>query len=360
MLLDVPFLPRDDYVTFLRERSDRLASVHFSLHDPRVPNARQRLGAAGAIPDATADVETVIRGLNRLPGVDRFLLMNGRMHRPERYFDQAGLHRTADLLERLADEAGLTGVVFADGYYLQALSDARPEVCERLEAVPSVNAMPDTPARVFALLDLIAETAFRPPSRLVADRALNRDPEGLAALAHGLRSRHVDIRLFLLANEGCLHQCPYKPAHDAHVALVVEGLCGDRTFALNRDLGCVRRMLEEPGHMLASPFIRPEDAGRYEGLAHGLKLCGRNRGADFLLRAVAAYVEEQYAGNLLDLMDAMGDLAERVHIPNHGLPADFFEQVTACDKACRACGLCAALARRIVERTDPGLPGFRP
>ncbi|EGB15347.1 hypothetical protein DND132_2142 [Pseudodesulfovibrio mercurii] len=350
MLLDVPFLPHDDYVTFLRERSDRLASVHFSLGDPRVSDARQRLG--------TEHVEAVVRGLNRLPGVDRFLLMNGRVHRPERYFDRADLDRAADLMERLADEAGLTGVIFADPYYLQALSDARPGVCERLEAVPSVNAVPDTPAKVFAQLDMIAGTAFRQPSRLVADRALNRDLDGLSALAHGLRARHVDVRLFLLANEGCLYQCPYKPAHDAHLALVVEGLCGDRTFALNRELGCVRRMLEEPGLMLASPFIRPEDAGRYEGLVHGLKICGRNRGADFLLRAVAAYVEERYVGNLLDLMDAMGDLADRVHIPNHGLPADFFEQVTACDKACRACGLCAALAGRIAERTDPGLPDF--
>lgn len=350
MLLDVPFLPRDDYVAFLRERSDRLASVHFSLNDPRVSDARQRLEAA--------DAGAVIAGLNRLEGVDRFLLMNGRLNRPERYFDVAGLNGAAGLLERLTDEAGLTGVVFADAYYLQALSDVRPEVCERLEAVPSVNAMPDSPARVFGLLDMIAQTAFRPPSRLVADRALNRDPEGLSALVHGLRTRHADIRLFLLANEGCLYHCPYKPAHDAHIALVVEGLCGDRTFGLNREFGCVRRMLEEPELMLASPFIRPEDMDRYQGVVHGLKVCGRNRGADFLMGAVAAYAEGRYMGNLLDLMDAMGDLAERVCIPNHGLPDDFFEQVSACDKACRACGRCAALAERIATRTDPGLPEF--
>ncbi|XXJ21487.1 hypothetical protein ACR42D_18485 [Desulfovibrio caledoniensis] len=350
MLLDVPFLPHADYTAFLRDRSDRLASVHFSLSDPRVPDARQRL--------AETDVGKVVRGLNRLEGVNRFLLMNGRLHQPERYFYAGSLDATADLLERLADEAGLTGVVFADAYWLQALSDARPGVCERLEAVPSVNAMPDSPARVFALLDMIAGTAFRPPSRLVADRALNRDPEGLSGLVHGLRARHADVRLFLLANEGCLYQCPYKPAHDAHIALVVEGLCGDRTFAMNREFGCVRRMLDEPGLMLASPFIRPEDADRYTGVVHGLKVCGRNRGADFLMRAVAAYAEGTYEGNLLDLMDAMGDLAERVYIPNHGLPADFFEQVTACDKACRACGRCAALAKRIAERTDPGLSGF--
>lgn len=352
MLLDVPFLPDDDYVDFLRERSDRLASVHFSLCDTRVSDARQRT--------ALADLDAVISGLKRLPGMDRLLLMNARFLHPERYFDTKGLHETADLLDRLTDEAGLTGIVFADAYFLQALSDARPATCERLAAVPSINAMPDSPSRVFALLDLIGETAFRPPKRLVADRSLNRDPDGLNALVHGLRARHTDIQLFLMANEGCLYQCPYKPAHDAHVGLVVEGLCGDRTFALNRDFGCVRRMIREPGLMLASPFIRPEDAGRYAGAAHGLKLCGRNRGTAFLMRTVAAYAEGHYDGNLLDLMDAMGDLADRVRIPNGSLPADFFDRVTSCDKACRACGLCAALADRIAERVDPGLPTYRP
>ncbi|WFS62431.1 hypothetical protein LF599_17495 [Pseudodesulfovibrio thermohalotolerans] len=352
MLLDVPFLPDNDYVAFLLERSDRLASVHFSLCDPRVSDARQRTAPAG--------LDAIITGLNRLPGVDKLLLMNSRFLHPERYFDIKLLDETADLLDRLTDEAGLTGIVFADAYFLQALSDARPETCKRLAAVPSINAMPDSPARVFALLDMIDQTAFRPPTRLVADRALNRDPDGLNSLAHGLRARHKDIRLFLMANEGCLYQCPYKPAHDAHVGLVVEGLCGDRTFAMNRDFGCVRRMIGEPGLMLASPFIRPEDAWRYKGIAHGLKLCGRNRGAAFLLRAADAYVQGRYDGNLLDLMDAMGDLADRVRIPNRSLPADFFERVTACDKACRTCGLCASLAERIAERVDPGLPAYRP
>lgn len=349
MLLDVPFLPRDDYVTFLRERSDRLASVHFSLNDPRVPDARQRLKGP--------DVEAVVRGLNRLPGVDRLLLMNGRLHRPERYFDRAGLDETADLLERLLDEAGLTGVIFADAYFLQALSDARPGVCERLEAVPSVNAMPDTPARVFGLLDMIAETAFRPPSRLVADRALNRDLDGLSALAHGLRARHGGMRLFLLANEGCLYQCPYKPAHDAHIALVVEGLCGDRTFALNREFGCVRRMLGEPGLMLASPFIRPEDAGHYEGLVDGLKVCGRNRGgAAFLSRAVRAWLDGEYQGNLLEILDTLGEFEDRFLVANQDLPQAFHALTGGCGKDCAACPVCRELAGRHV-RILPSGPG---
>lgn len=350
MLLDVPFLPRDEYVGFLRERADRLASVHFSLADPALADARQRLRREA--------LDGIVRGLNRLGGVDKFLLVNARLHRFERYFDEAGLRRAASALDRLTSEAGLTGVVFSDGYWLQALSDAHPEVCSRLEAVPSINTMPDSPGRVFAGLELIEGTAFRPPSRLVPDRALNRDPAGLRAFVRAVRERVPAMRFLLMANEGCLYQCPYKPAHDAHVALVVEGLCGDRTFAVNRELGCVRRMLADPGLMLGSPFIRPEDAEKYADMAHGLKICGRNRGAEFLMRAVDAYLDGTHHGNLLDLMDAMGDLADRVRIPNRELPPDFFDRVTGCAKDCGRCGWCASLAHRLAARTDPGLGRF--
>ncbi|BDQ34119.1 hypothetical protein [Pseudodesulfovibrio portus] len=347
MLLDVPFIAEGGYPAFLADRLDRVRSVHFSLSSPLLQDARQRL--------AEGDTARIIKELNRLDGVRRYVLMNGRLHDPARYFDTRGLDRTADLLRRLLDEAGLHGVIFADGYFLTALSDRCPDVADRLEGVPSINCMLDTPTKVFATLAMIGETGFRLPSRLVLDRSLNRDANRLEAVAGEIRRVHPDIELLLMANEGCLYQCPYKAAHDAHISLVNEGLCPERTFAMNRDFGCVRRMLAEPGAMLASPFIRPEDLARFEGLADGVKVCGRNRGTDFLMRAVTAYSEERHDGNLLDIMDAMGDLSDHVHIPNPALPPDFADRVTACDKRCGACGWCAGVMDRIATRTAPGL-----
>ncbi|MCJ2166022.1 MULTISPECIES: hypothetical protein [unclassified Pseudodesulfovibrio] len=348
MLLDVPFIPDTEYTAFLRDRAQSLTSVHFSLTDPSLSDARQRLHRQ--------DMNEIIHGLRRLHGVDKYVLMNARLHAPERYFDTKGLAHTAQCLERLSDEADLKGVIFADPYYLQALSDARPDLACRLEAVPSINAMPDTADRVFALLAMIGSTGFRLPSRLVLDRSLNRNIDRLNRVTGQIRTRYPRMRLLLMANEGCLYQCPYKPAHDAHVALVNEGLCPERTFAMNRDFGCMRRLLLDPGAMLASPFIRPEDLHEYQGKADGIKLCGRNRGSQFLVRAVTAYLDGSHTGNLLDLMDAMGDLNDRVNIPNPALPDTFFRQVTACDKNCLACGRCADIMDRIALRTDPGLP----
>lgn len=350
MFLDVPFIPDNGYAAFLADHADQLCSVHFSLCSPHLQDARQRLDKG--------DTARTISGLNTLPGVDRYVLMNARFHAPERYFDTTGMSRTADLLEQLLDQAGLNGVIFADGYYLNALSAHSPDTAARLEAVPSINCMLDSPDKVFATLNMIEQTGFRPPSRLILDRSLNRDRKRLKAVTDKVRQAYPDMKLLLMANEGCLLQCPYKPAHDAHISLVNENFCGERTFAMNRDFGCVRQMLSDPGSMLASPFIRPEDLPLYAGLADGVKICGRNRGAHFLVRAVSAYAERRYPGNLLDLMDTMGDLNGHVNIPNPALPDDFANRVTTCDKRCRTCGWCAGIMDTVTTRTDPGLPDY--
>lgn len=346
--LDVPFQSDPEYVEFLAANRDHVASVHVGLSSPALADARQRL--------EQRDLSEIISGLRKLEGVDGFALMNARLHAPEKYFDENCLTATATLLTRLADEAGIRGVIFADPYYLQALSDAHPAMAERLEAVPSINTTIGSADRAYAMIDLIRTTRFKLPSRLVLDRDLNRDMDRLTDTVSRLKKAYPAIQLHLIANEGCMHQCPYKPAHNAHIALVNESLCGERTFAMNRDLGCVRRLLDDPSAMLASPFIRPEDVDRYKGVADSIKLCGRNRGIPFLVRAVSAYVQGHYAGNLLDLMDAMGDLSDHVNIANDRLPADFLDKMTLCDKNCSACGWCGALAKEVITRRDPGLP----
>ncbi|QJB56168.1 hypothetical protein [Pseudodesulfovibrio sp. zrk46] len=346
--LDVPFVAEGDYPDFLADHAASLASVHFSLSDPAMADARQRM--------ESTDLTTLATSLLKLPGVPKYVLMNTRLHAPEKYFSPEALNSTASLLERLVEQAGINGIIFSDPYYLQALSDAHPDLAALLEAIPSVNAMIASAAQAFALIDLVAATRFQPPTKLVLDRNVNRCFPRLKHISKELGARRPNLKIHLIANEGCLLNCPYKPAHDAHVGIVNEGLCGDRTFAINRDLGCIRRFLGEPAQFLVSPFIRPEDTDSYAPMVDAIKLCGRNKGIPFLKRAVSAYISGTYDGNLLDLMDAMGDLGDQVRIPNKSLPADFLNHVTTCAKDCRDCQWCSRLADKIVERFDPGLP----
>lgn len=350
MLLDVPFVADGDYPDFLADHADSLGTVHFSVTHPSMADARQRMGVG--------DLDAIIAGLAKLADTPRYVLMNSRLHHPEKYFSEVDLAATGDMLSLLIEKGGLTGLIFADPYYLQALSDAHPDIVSQLEAVPSINCQLDSSERVFAMLSIIDGAAFRAPSRLILDRALNRDMGKLKDVSEALRSKFNDLELYLMANEGCLYSCPFKPAHDAHVALVNEGICGERTFAMNRDYGCIRQFMDDPGRFLVSPFIRPEDVSGYEKIVDGIKLCGRNKGIGFLKRTISAYVSGKYHGNLLDLMDAMGDLADRVDLDNDGFPDDYFDRVTSCDKHCSSCGWCGGVAGAIVSTSDPGLPSL--
>ena len=346
--LDLPLTPDPAWTDFLAAHRAHVGSLHLGTGHPALADARQRL--------APPDLAALRAAVDRVAGIDVFVLMNARLHDPAKYGSRPALDEAADLLDALGEHENVRGLVFADPYFLQALSDARPATAARYEAVPSVNAGLDSAPRALALLAMIDGTAFRPPSRLVLDRSLNRDAARLAATVTGLRAARPGLRLLLMANEGCPLHCPYKPAHDALISLTNEGLAPDRTFAVNRDLGCLRRFLTDPGAVLASPFIRPEDMDRHAGLIDGIKLCGRNRGTPFLIRAARAYLSGAHPGNVLELLDTLGDLADRLCVPGAALPPGFAERVAACDKDCRACGWCAALMERIAVRTDPGLP----
>jgi len=346
-LLDLPLTTDPAWGEFLAAHRERIDAVHLGTGHPALADARQRL--------APPDTEGLHAAIRRVAGTDVFVLMNARVHDPAKYGSRPALDAAANLLDALGEHPNVRGLVFADPYFLQALSDARPATAARYEAVPSVNAALDSAPRALAMLAMIETTAFRPPSRLVLDRSLNRDPARLAGTSARLRAARPGLRLLLMANEGCLAHCPFKPAHDALISMVNEGLCADRTFAANRDLGCVRRFLSDPGAVLASPFIRPEDAARYAAHVDGLKICGRNRGTPFMRRAAGAYLAGAYPDNILDLLDALGDLAGHLDVPGAALPPDFAERVGACDKDCRACGWCAELMARIARRTDPGL-----
>ncbi|MGE4506475.1 MAG: hypothetical protein AB7D51_14095 [Desulfovibrionaceae bacterium] len=356
MLLDVPFHPDPSYLRLLAELAPALESVHVGLNRPEAADARNPL--------RHRPLEETLAGLATLPeGLARYALLNARFQAPERCLEPASLRAVASLLERLADEAALTGIVVADGYFLQALGRAAPRIAARLEAVPSVNCAIDTPARAAAWLALVGRCGFRPPSRLVLDRSLNRDRARLAAVVRAIRERSPGLRLLLLANEGCLPHCPYRPAHESHLALARMPGQGDRTFALNRDFGCVAELLAEPWRLFTSPFLRPEDVDSYDELVDGVKICGRERGgARFLSRAVRAYAGRAFSGNLLALLDTLGEFEDRWEVRNETLPQDFARRVERCAGEaadCAACGECSRLAGAHLKIREAGLPDLR-
>lgn len=351
-LLDVPLAAHAEYLALLADNVQRLESVHLSLGPELIPDAR-----VPAARPAAQELGALMEALDSLAPVPAYALLNSSFHAPEALTVQ-GLAPLVSALDRLASLGRLQGVVVADFYLLHALERTAPSLCAELQAVPSVNCRLDSLPRIALFMERIERTAFRFPARLVLDRSLNRRLSELKDLRRGMEQRWPGLRVLLLANEGCLLHCPFKPAHDALIALAHLGPDQECTFALNRDLGCVSTYFKHPGEIFRSPLIRPEDTPAYAGLCHGLKLCGRTRDPAVLTRIVTAYIKGRYAGNMLDLADSMEGLARALHVDNQSLPKDLVRLLGDCPLDCASCGLCRDLAKSHVRRLPPAPDPF--
>ncbi len=333
--LDVPFLPEETYVEFLNNCSGELDCVQFSLLGGRRLDSRIQLESLD-FHDASIEL------LAELSGPRRYGLLNSRFYGTTLFTDRTTLSSVISTLDRCADQGVIDGIIYCDHYLLQLLSDEAPDLAGVLEAVPGVNTMLDTHAKVEAQLGYIGETRFLQPEKIVLDRCLNRDLDRLADTARRCRQSFPDLKLELLANEGCLAYCPFKLSHDAYIALANhEGQ--DCTFLLNKELGCMRLIDNQPHRILQSPFIRPEDVELYLYHIDTIKLCGRTLGSTFLQRVISAYIDRCYDGNLLDLLDTLQWLAPNLYIDNPSLSFDFANMLSMCDNHCDSCGFCKEL-----------------
>lgn len=351
ILFDVPFLPDAGYATFLRERAERLHSLHFRLEGEPLLDSRHRFGE-------WSEADLLAR-LREIPGPRKYALLNSRLYAPARYFDAGFWRRLTAKLSRLLEAGQLDGVVFADQYFLQGLADAAPDLCAALEAVPSANCLVDSVEGIVAWRQYVAEAGFRPPTKIILDRNLNRSLPRLGEIAARCRQQYPELVLTLLGNEGCLYRCPFKLAHDAHIALANTGLAADRCGVLNDSFGCRRYFAAHPEAVLQSPLIRPEDVVRYQGVVKVVKLCGRTLGVAFLQRVISAYLQGSFAGNLLALADTTAWLAEQLYVANELLPDDFFVQLTACPRDCRSCGYCRQVFKDCFQKQPLQLKDWR-
>ena len=350
---DVPFVPEKAYADFIHENASQVYSIYFSLYSPHAQDARHRF--------ESMDAKELASMLGRISGVKKYALLNARYSHPAWYLDPQASLLLVETLQTLLDKQCLDGVVFGDFYQLQALSDTAPDLCACLEAVPSINFMPDSLKKIRVLFSEISLTRFKPPGKIVLDRALNRNMKKLKNLSAQIKELYPQVLVELLANEGCLYQCPYKPTHDALISFCNVAPYPDNIHAINKKLGCFRHLEKWPHHLFASPLIRPEDVNRYARIADIIKICGRNKGSGaFPAMVLGAYLNQSYSGNLLGLTDSMEWLGERVFIPNQDLPGHFWQTLAYCNKDCSSCNYCLDLYKTYAVEKDFTIPDLRP
>jgi len=340
---DVPFLPETDYISFLNENISQIHSIHFSLGLREAADARHKL--------RLFNTENLIEALKQVKGPKKYALLNSRFHQPKAFFEPDRLKFVSKKLKMLANASVLDGIVYTDPYYLKALSDIDNETASQLEAVPGINCMADSFEKACAILEIITSSHFKLPGKFIVDRSVNRKIGEFSIFSNLMRKKYPGIKIELLANEGCIYQCPFKLAHDSYISLANIDIGAD-TYEMNRTYGCMNYFKTNPHLIFKSPFIRPEDISRYEDHIDIIKLCGRTLGQEFLKRVITAYINQSFTGNLLKLMDSMEWLSDMFYVPNNDLPGDFFNIITSCSKLCESCDKCRIMFDSHVKKLE--------
>lgn len=159
-------------------------------------------------------------------------------------------------------------------------------------------------------------------------------------------------KLGLLANSGCLRNCPWQTFHDnlvAHSARASEHL---RIPDFNPHLCWT--LYRDPKNfveILKATWIRPEDLHLYEPYVDFVKLATRQHMRPRLV--VDAYVSRSWKGNLLELfepgfMPAFG--AQGVALDNTLFPADWALKAGSCRRECTGCGYCEKVMLQITQK----------
>jgi collagenase-like PrtC family protease len=119
------------------------------------------------------------------------------------------------------------------------------------------------------------------------------------------------IGLRIIGNNFCLHDCPYSFYHATGLAH-----SSDKKQKLNQlyidynVIRCNTEKIKDPGKLLSSGWVRPEDVKYYEALSEktgnynfSIKLVDRTKTTEFLKRVVKAYAFHSYTGNLIDILN---------------------------------------------------------
>jgi len=147
-------------------------------------------------------------------------------------------------------------------------------------------------------------------------------------------------KLCILANSGCLRNCPWQTFHDnlvAHSSAAlkranVKGWSPHLCWTLYQDAANFPEILK-------ATWIRPEDIHRYDGLVDVVKLATRQHANPDMV--IGAYERRSYGGNLLDLLEpGFSPSFFPKYIDNAAFPPDWFENTGACPRECTSCGYC--------------------
>jgi collagenase-like PrtC family protease len=188
--------------------------------------------------------------------------------------------------------------------------------------------------------------------RIVVDPDVTRDFINLKNICHFL-GEGVEI----IVNNVCYRNCAYKMFHYNHESHCTQ-LNKEQTikdYFFNR---CSIQKAKAFENIIRLNWIRPEDLHYYKssGISY-FKIQGRqNVLQGDIIKAVKHYIEEDYDGNLFDLITIFAPYnAFQPYIDNkklEGYISRFYEKPEQCQNLCETCQYCKIYAQKSINKEE--------
>ncbi len=153
--------------------------------------------------------------------------------------------------------------------------------------------------------------------------------------------------LHLVANGGCLYECPFLLEHLNTMGHQSEIAIGGSDWS-GRAMQCREALTEKANRvkLLQGGWIRPQDLSRVESYFDTIALLSND--IPQALAVLSAYTTGQWDGDLLELLEPChAGLKGMPPIRNDALSNDWFEKTSACGHVCDGCDYCAEILRKM-------------
>ncbi|MFH1432628.1 MAG: U32 family peptidase [archaeon] len=271
--------------------------------------------------DYRENIRTVIKTCEK-NGINSQILLNATCE-AKRCGNTARMKKVTDYLNNLA-KIGLKSAAITNPFYITEIKNTIPE----LELHSSVNCYTSKIEDALYLKDMGIDV-------LTLDRDINRDLDLIKNI-----KKATGLKIKLLLNEGCLSNCPFRLMHFNSIAHRTP----DAQFLAH---SCITVIRKDPKKVFRIPFIRPEDIKHYKPFTDYFKLATRTFTTPQIETTLKAYIDEQYNGDLLDLLDMTGMKCMFTFINNKVLDRlDFFNTMQKCALDCESCTYCDTLLKK--------------
>lgn len=272
----------------------------------------------------------------RSKGIGFLYTMNGSCN-GNHEFTGEGQRWLAERLGWLVD-VGAEGIVATNPYIIEMVKRRYPQLRVSLSSLVRIDSVDQ--ARFYESLGV--DSIYLP-------EYINRNFKLLKALR-----KRLSCELVVILNLACLVHCPLRDYHANFISHSSQSL--DRGCYLDYSLAkCTQMKSASPVELIKAPWIRPEDISEYEAMGFSsFKLAGREKGSQWVLRAVAAYAAREYCGNLNDLVIGLDGIESfgpfPIDLDNTKLGGflDFFRR-RDCRLGCDGCNHCEEWLERSIS-----------